>query len=326
MRRPIRSTRTRVSVRIPTGEDGLAGRECPQRDCRGYFKVQLGTGLTGRNLPCHCPYCNYTASHSKFHTAQQLKYVKAVARRKMVKKLYRGLKGSEFDRKPTGPLGVSLSLKVKPPRRVPVHLYREPVLETVLVCEECALRYAVYGVFAYCPDCGSHNSQQIFEENLRLVLKVLALGEESTDASISERLIGNALEDCVGAFDGFGREVCRLCADHDDAASRLRKMSFQDPDRARQRVLEACGFDLSGSLENDEWKELVRGFQKRHLLAHTLGIIDEEYVRRSGDSRAVVGRKVRVTAEEVRELVRTMRKISRAMVSRRRVHSRPEAR
>jgi hypothetical protein len=46
-----------IHIQIPSDEDGLVGRECPQSDCLVYFKIKLGTGLKGEGLPCHCPYC-----------------------------------------------------------------------------------------------------------------------------------------------------------------------------------------------------------------------------------------------------------------------------
>ena len=42
----------------------------------------------------------------------------------------------------------------------------EKQLETEVVCVNCTLRYSVYGVFAFCPDCGQHNSLQILDKNL----------------------------------------------------------------------------------------------------------------------------------------------------------------
>ena len=41
-----------------------------------------------------------------------------------------------------------------------------------------------------------------------------------------------------------------------------------------------------------------------------MGVIDEEYVRKSGDVQAVTGRKINVDPEEVRELVRIIGKLA----------------
>jgi hypothetical protein len=67
--------------------------------------------------------------------------------------------------------------------------------------------YAIYGVFGWCPDCGLHNSLQILTKNLELAKKELLLAK-SADTELANHLIGDALENVVSAFDGFGREIC----------------------------------------------------------------------------------------------------------------------
>ena len=49
-----------------------------------------------------------------------------------------------------------------------------------------------------------------------------------------------------------------------------------------------------------------RAFQKRHLIAHRMGVVDRNYVDKTGDSLAVVGRKIIVDAEEVKRLLGTL--------------------
>ena len=52
-----------------------------------------------------------------------------------------------------------------------------------------------------------------------------------------------------------------------------------------------------------DWRDVLRAFQKRHLLAHKLGVVDEAYLAATGDSPSLLGRKVSIAAAEVRELV-----------------------
>ena len=110
----------------------------------------------------------------------------------------------EFDIKPRGALGIGMSLKVEG-RPHPIKHYRESQLETEVVCDHCSLRYAIYGVFAYCPDCGRHNSRQILDKNLELAGKQLYLAA-SVERELSAHLVADALENVVSAFDVFGRE------------------------------------------------------------------------------------------------------------------------
>ena len=187
---------TSISISIPADGDRFTGRECPQQDCEGYFKIELGTSLKGDDLPCHCPYCGHAAGHDHFWTKEQIEYARSVAMRRITDAIHEDLKKLEFDHKPTGAFGIGLSLKIQPGRQPPIHYFRERQLETDVVCTNCTLRYSVYGVFAFCPDCGQHNSIQILEKSLEVVSKMLEMAT-SEEKVLAEKLIENALEDCV---------------------------------------------------------------------------------------------------------------------------------
>ena len=204
---------------------------------------------------------------------------------------------------------MGISMKVKPGRPTPIHYYREKQLETEVVCVNCTLRYSVYGVFAFCPDCGQHNSLQILDKNLEVVGKMLDLAAEA-EKELAEKLVENALEDCVSAFDGFGHELCRVHANRARNPARVEKMSFQNLEGAQSNVLDAFGIDLSAEVEPDEWRAAGAGFQKRHLVAHIAGVVDQDYITKTGDTRAVVGRKIGIGADEVRQLASIIRKLA----------------
>ena len=160
----------KVSVAIKADEDSYVGRECPAETCLGYFKITLGTGVKGP-APCHCPYCGHTGDQNTFWTQEQLEYAKSVVLRQVTEAFRRDLKSMEFDHQPRGGFGIGVSLKVTGGRPHPIRYYRERKLETHVVCENCTLRYAIYGVFGWCPDCGVHNSRQILAKNLELAEK-----------------------------------------------------------------------------------------------------------------------------------------------------------
>ena len=195
-----------ISVPLRQDKDGYLGRECPVKTCLGYFKITPGTGLKGP-APCHCPYCGHSGEHNTFFTPEQIEYAKSVAIRRITDAVHQDLKSAlEFERKPQGAFGIGFSIKVTGSAPHPIRYYREKQLETEVVCDKCALRFAIYGVFGWCPDCGAHNSIQIFSKNLELAKKELSLAA-SVEADLAEHLIGDALENVVSAFDGFGREI-----------------------------------------------------------------------------------------------------------------------
>jgi len=296
-----------LNIPIPRSEDGLTGRECPVSECEGNFKVQFGTGLKGENIPCHCPYCGHIDGHDKFFTKAQIEYAKSVAINRITGAVLQDLKTLEFNHRPSGTFGIGISLKVEG-RPQPIRHYCERQLETEVVCEKCTLRYMIYGVFGFCPDCGVHNSPQILKKNLELIEKTLAFAEIQ-EPSLTQMLVANALEDCVSAFDGFGRETCRVFAQKATDATKATNLSFQSISRARQRVSALFGLGIAHGVDAQQWALLLRCFQKRHLLAHTMGVVDQAYIDETRDPSAVVGRKIEIRPVEVRSLVEALRKV-----------------
>jgi hypothetical protein len=289
-------------------KEGFFGRECPNKECLGYFKIELGTGLQGKDLPCHCPYCGHVGPHDTFWTQDQLEYARSAAIREVQKYVGDMLKRSFPPSRPRRGDFISITLEYKPGRSLPLYRYEEKQLETALVCSECGLRYAVYGVFGYCPDCGSHNSLQILEANLDLASNELTLSG-SLEGSLAGQLVADALENGVSAFDAFGRELFRVNSGLATAPDEAARISCQNLESLKSRVSKLFGIDLTSPFTTEEWRILVQGFQKRHLIAHRMGVVDHAYINASGDLRAVVGRKVGLDSAEVAIILLLVRRL-----------------
>lgn len=283
----------KFSVSIEADEDGYTGRECSE--CKKYFKIKFGTGLP-EAADCHCPYCNHIKLQKEFFTKQQIEYAKSVAINKISGDLLKKIK--RLERKPKRNQFISIGIRVKG-RPTPITYYSEKELEEKISCNCCTLEYTIYGIFGFCPDCGIHNSKQIVNANFDLVLKMLSLAEK-TESDIKSKLIENALEDCISAFDGFAREHC----------SNVKKISFQNIAVAHNKMLSDIGVDISRGLNPQQWNFTVQQFQKRHLLAHKMGVIDDEYIKKTNGNLSIIGRKVSITEEDVCKLVDNLKIIS----------------
>jgi hypothetical protein len=260
------------------------------------FCLHIGCGGTRSQsprikgpAPCHCPYCGHSGDNKTFFTTEQIEYAKSVVLRQITDAVHKDLKSMEFDHKPRGAFGIGISLKVTQGTRHPIKYYREKELETEVVCDKCTLRYAIYGVFGWCPDCGVHNSIQILNKNLELARKELTLAE-AVEKELDDHLIGDALENVVSAFDGFGREVC---------VQKAADIQFQNLPSARRRVRETFAVDFADVIALNDWEAVCRVFQKRHLLAHKMGVVDEDYIKKANDPTAIVGRRISVSRDEV---------------------------
>lgn len=287
-----------VSVSIETDADGYLGRECPE--CEKYFKIKPGTGVPGLT-ESRCPYCNHLGSQDTFWTKEQVAYAKSVAMREFSSLFLGELKKLECRPKKNAFMSIGITVKGEP---TPITFYSERELEERVTCAACTLQYAIYGAFGCCPDCGIHNSEQIAHANFDLSLKMLDLAA-AAEGNIRAKLVENALEDVVSAFDGFGREHC----------ARLPfKISFQNIEASRTKLQNENGLDIAGGLTTEQWNFVTEQFQKRHLLAHKMGIIDEDFVRKTG-SRIAVGRKVPITDADVRSLITSLKTVVKNLYS-----------
>jgi hypothetical protein len=59
----------------------------------------------------------------------------------------------------------------------------------------------------------------------------------------------------------------------------------------------------AGILGRADLEQLKRLFQKRHLLAHSDGIVDQRYINESGDMTYKVGQRITVSTSEVDDIV-----------------------
>jgi hypothetical protein len=279
------------TVSIQPDADGYTGRECPK--CEKYFKIKFGTGISGEN-DCHCPYCNHVEPHDKFFTPAQVEFAQSLVLNRFSQDMLNELKKAEI--KPDPNALFSIGIKVEG-SATPIIRYSEKELEERATCSSCTLQYAIYGTFAFGPDCGVHNSLQIINANFDIVIKMLDLAKTAS-SEISPKLVENALEDAVSSFDGFGREHC---------ASQAFKTSFQSIEPAREKLQREAGIDIADGMSPTEWMFVCEQFQKRHLLAHKMGIIDAEFLARARGSPVLLGRKVAISDSDVRILVQHLR-------------------
>jgi len=288
-------------VPIMSDEDGYVGRECPQDDCEGYFKVKFGTGIQ-EPIPCTCPYCGYEADHSGFMTKDQNEYIKSYVMSKITGALEKDFSQwtRNMNRKNQNDF-FSINFQFKA-RKIPIRYYNEKDLETKIICEDCDLYYSIYGIFSFCPDCKTHNSLQILKKNFEIAEKEICLSESIDNSELAETLLSDSLENVVSSFDAFSREFLKVKAEELSLPGAAGNISFQNPVGADRNINQYFNIDLQ-SIFSSNWTFIIKCFQKRHLFAHKMGVVDEQYLNKTNDNEAILNRKIQLSTKEIRDLM-----------------------
>jgi len=297
-----------IDVPIPTDERGLVGRRCP--GCIGYFKLKLGTGLPTET--CHCPYCEYAADISEFTTPEQEEYVLSVGLREtqerilkpMMRRFGESLKGIERATS-RGPIQIRVGVHDRW-RSIPLALYRERDVETDVTCQECGLQFAVYGVFATCPDCTRMNAHAVFRKSMEAARRRLSLLDGDVDSEMIEGLLSDALGAAVGAFDAIGKELRRRFPGLLPSTPRNLFQNIEALSAALGQTTERA---LAEVLGGEQYAGLVRMFQIRHVYEHNLGVVDAEAIKKAPDLAAWRGRKYVLARKEVEAFLRSLEEV-----------------
>lgn len=176
-------------------------------------------------------------------------------------------------------------------------------LQRALVCDCCGRDYGVFAIALFCPDCGAPNVRLHFAREVELVNKQVELATAQADEAeeLSYRLLGNAHEDVLTAFEATLKAVYL----HGVQRSGVQlkdvkpvKNDFQNIEFGQKRFAELT-LDPFVCLNEDELGVLKLNIQKRHIIGHNLGVMDERFATHSEDAR--VGETVSLVADEVRE-------------------------
>lgn len=283
-----------ISVRFPTDEKGMVGRECPQ--CQQYFKVTPGTGLPIST--CSCPYCEYSGDSGDFFTKEQIEYAKSVAAREVLgpalAKLQRSLKQLE-----THSRGGLIQFKVKTGSiNFPIKYYSEKDVETTVVCDNCGLVFAIYGVFARCPDCERLTSMSIFKNSLAVARKKLGLVDKipADEQELIDATLADALSAGVAAFDGLGKQ---LRDDYPDSLPKNPRNLFQNLDALSAALQSSLNLSLEQIVGETNLKRMYLMFQVRHLWDHSFGEVDEDFIKKTQCDPSLLRKKYALNKPQV---------------------------
>jgi hypothetical protein len=186
-----------------------------------------------------------------------------------------------------------------------------------ITCSECSCRYAVVGTAYFCPACGHNSADRMFMQSMQgigSVIDALAhIRAAITDKDVAETTARQAVEAGLqNAVTSYQRYAETLDAKF-PVAPMARRNAFQNLADGSTLWHGVSGKHYVEYLTAAQLSDMTRLFQQRHLLAHTGGIVDQDYITRSGDSSYAVGQRIVVRDNSVRELLAILLKLTDCM-------------
>jgi hypothetical protein len=284
-----------VPVFLVSDKEQFFGRTCPK--CEGYFR----TAKTGNVL--HCPYCSIKANLIRFTTKNQVQFIDEVR-----KKYLAGFSGEEVEEIDLDAIARAL------PNNRPIWAYSEERQQNRFTCEKCENRYDILGEYGCCPVCGARNSLQVLGSHLESLVAQF----ESAKATISDRdgrqiEWGKILTRGISDFEAMARDIQRQLARLPMTPARrndVEQISFQQILRADDLLRQFFAIELLRNVGAADKEFLNKMFNRRHILVHNAGRVDQEYLDRTGDSNVRLYQKIVVRSREISRLIPLLKTIA----------------
>ena len=261
-----------------------------------------------RDEEVFCPFCGHAADSTEWNTEEQIEHLKQAAIEHLRSTMGNALKrdAARWNRRQPRNSFISVTMKVDSrPQQVALPPAAAEPMRLKIVCPVCECRYAVIGAAYFCPSCGHNAADQVFAQTIagiRQSLEALSsvrttIQDRDAAESATRLIVENSLQNAVTAF----QRCVEAMFSNIPSAPAARRNAFQNLAEGSQLWRAATGNSYSDHLSQVELDRLTRSFQQRHLLAHTQGIVDQDYLSKSSDTRYRLGQRIVVRAPMVRD-------------------------
>lgn len=311
-----------VSVPIHSDEEGYLDRECPAEACQFSFKVlEADWRDKVRDEEVYCPFCRHAAPSDNWYTKDQVEVIQKAAFAKIQGRIGAAMK-RDADRwnrqQPRNSfLRITMNVDSRPQPVALPPMVAEP-MRLKISCPECACHYAVIGSAFFCPACGHNAADLIFTQSIGSIRNALdvipqvrpAISDPDVAETTVRLIIQNSLQNAITAFQRYAEA---LYANRFPALPPPRRNAFQSLTEGSTLWRAASGKQYSDCMTKAELTTLTRYFQQRHLLAHREGLVDADYILRSGDTSYKEGQRLVIREASVRECLTLVEKLAQAM-------------
>jgi len=119
---------------------------------------------------------------------------------------------------------------------------------------------------------------------------------------------------CISHFEAMARDIQRQLARLPLIPSRrkeVEQISFQQVIKAHELVCQFFGIELLDEIIDVDKQFLNKMFNRRHILIHNAGRVDQEYLNRTSDSGVKLHQKIAVRSREIERLIPLLKKMAK---------------
>jgi hypothetical protein len=285
-----------VVAYVQSDEQGMWGRNCPA--CQGYFRT------THIHDDCVCPYCAKPAPSLAFISKAQRIYLAAS---------YDAFARAMLTKKDT-----SLDLEAITDK-TPAWHYAEEKQQVHFKChaDGCGAQTDILGRYGYCPRCSRTNARPAFNDSTtRMLTRWYETSKTVTDRNARGEVWDDLTVKSVTELETLAKHLRRRLHLIPMTPCRRREfeaLNFQRPlhaDESLRRWFDIGFVAWNGNattppraIKDSELPFITKMVQRRHILIHNGGVVDDEYLRLSGDTKARLGEQIRVSSNEAKHFV-----------------------
>jgi hypothetical protein len=287
---------------VQSDQQGMWGRSCPH--CGKYFRTSHIMDTT------YCPYCSQPAPDLAFVSEEQKKYLTA---------FYDAFARAYLQQKST-----SLEM-AEITDAISTWHYSEEKQQRHFTCstEKCGAQTDILGEYGYCPRCGRTNARKLFSDFFDQELTRLEEVRKTVADRHERGLVWEKMTvDAVSRFEALGKHLRRRLLGYPLTAVRrtqLQKLSFQQPLAADASLKEWYGVGLlewPGSDTNpkrviaqSEIPFIRKMVQRRHILIHNGGVVDQDYLQLSGDTHVRLDERIEIRSNEAKRFLENVKEM-----------------
>jgi len=314
-----------ISIPVQPDDKGYLDRQCPNEKCMFIFKVNLDEWQKNFvQQSAYCPMCGFSAALDKWYTEEQIETINENAKTHAIALVHDQVNkmfANSFSKMSNKHVKVTYTPGNKiTPKTHPIKQRTE--WEQEITCNDCNFKFSVIGSAFFCPCCGKNQVCLVFENAMKqITVKLNTINDirqtvtQSAGTDNAERLCRKLIEDCIGDIVSAFQKYAEQKIKDKSPQAKVVVNDFQIIDKGNRHFMDyfGCGYDTW--LSNEELILMNLFFQRRHLLEHNNGLVDQRYLDKSNDTTYKNGQRIIVSQDDIMLLLNIVNKLHQGISS-----------